>query len=138
VGIPWRGQTVDRIVAGSPDTPVKGIATTMIATLDVIERAAAAGRNLVITHEPTFYSHQDTVDQLASDATYQFKLDFMRRNNMVSSTFTTIGMATSRMESRRAWRANWDGKRTRTLKIRAYSPSRPCRWCGLRGISKAD
>jgi putative NIF3 family GTP cyclohydrolase 1 type 2 len=87
VGIPWREQTVDRIIAGSPDTPVKGIATTMMATLDVVQRAAAAGRNLVITHEPTFYSHPDTVDQIANDATYQFKLDFMRRNNMVSFHF---------------------------------------------------
>jgi putative NIF3 family GTP cyclohydrolase 1 type 2 len=75
---------VDRIIAGNPDTPVKGIATTMMATLDVVQRAAAAGRNLVITHEPTFYSHQDTIDQIANDATYQFKLDFMRRNDMVS------------------------------------------------------
>lgn len=87
VGIPWREQTVDRIIAGSPDTPVKGIATTMMATLDVVQRAVAAGRNLVITHEPTFYSHPDTVDQIANDATYQFKLDFMRRNNMVSFHF---------------------------------------------------
>ncbi|MGA2697787.1 MAG: Nif3-like dinuclear metal center hexameric protein, partial [Terriglobales bacterium] len=87
VGIPWREQTVDRIIAGNPDTPVKGIATTMMATLDVVQRAAAAGRNLVITHEPTFYSHQDTIDQIANDATYQFKLDFMRRNNMVSFHF---------------------------------------------------
>jgi putative NIF3 family GTP cyclohydrolase 1 type 2 len=87
VGIPWREQTVDRIIAGNPDTPVKGIATTMMATLDVVQRAAAAGRNLVITHEPTFYSHPDTVDQIANDATYQFKLDFMRRNNMVSFHF---------------------------------------------------
>jgi len=39
----------------------------MMATLDVMQRAAAAGRNLVITHEPTFYSHQDSIDQLKDD-----------------------------------------------------------------------
>jgi putative NIF3 family GTP cyclohydrolase 1 type 2 len=87
VGIPWREQTVDKIIAGNPDTPVKGIATTMMATLDVIQRAAAAGKNMVITHEPTFYSHQDTIDQLKDDATYQFKVDFIRANNMVSFHF---------------------------------------------------
>jgi len=87
IGIPWRDQTVDRIVAGNPETAVKGIATTMMATLDVIERAAAAGKNMVITHEPTFYSHQDSVDQLQDDAAYRFKLDFIRRNNMVSFHF---------------------------------------------------
>jgi putative NIF3 family GTP cyclohydrolase 1 type 2 len=83
VGIPWRQQTVDRIVAGKPDTAVKGIATTMMATLDVLKRSSAAGRNLVITHESTFFSHQDTVDQLKEDETYLAKLDFISRNDMV-------------------------------------------------------
>src|SRR5581483_2920443 len=36
----------------------------MMATLDVLQRAAASGHNLVITHEPTFYSHLDTIDEL--------------------------------------------------------------------------
>jgi putative NIF3 family GTP cyclohydrolase 1 type 2 len=83
VGIPWRAETVDNIIAGSPDTPVKGIAVTMMATLDVIQRSAAAGKNLVITHEPTFYMHQDKTDTLAGDATYQFKVDFIRKHGMV-------------------------------------------------------
>ena len=83
IGIPWREQTVDKIIVGEPETVVKGIATTMMATLDVIQRAASAGKNMVITHEPTFYSHQDTIDQLKDDAIYQLKVDFLRKNNMV-------------------------------------------------------
>jgi len=83
VGVPWREQTVDRIVAGDAGTPVKGIATTMMATMDVIERAASAGKNFVITHEPTFWLHQDTTDGLKDDPAYQFKTDFIRKNNMV-------------------------------------------------------
>lgn len=82
VGIPWRAQTVDNLIAGTPDTPVKGIATTMMATLDVVQRAAAAGKNMVITHESTFFSHQDRVDQFQQDATYKYKLDFLNKNNM--------------------------------------------------------
>jgi putative NIF3 family GTP cyclohydrolase 1 type 2 len=87
IGISWREQTVDKIIVGSPDTPIKGIATTMMATLDVIERAASSGKNMVITHEPTFYSHQDTIDQLKDDATYQYKLDFCRKHDIVSFHF---------------------------------------------------
>ena len=87
VGVPWREQTVDRIIAGDPETQVKGIATTMMATLDVVQRAAAAGKNMVITHEPTFYSHPDTIDQLTNDATYRFKLDFLQSHNLVSFHF---------------------------------------------------
>jgi putative NIF3 family GTP cyclohydrolase 1 type 2 len=83
VGIPWQAQTVDNIIAGTAETPVKGIATTMMATLDVIQRAAASGKNMVITHEPTFFSHQDQTDQFLQDPTFKFKLDFLNRNNMV-------------------------------------------------------
>lgn len=83
VGIPWRAQTVDNIIAGNAETPVKGIATTMMATLDVVQRAASSGKNMVITHESTFFSHQDRIDQIQQDPTYQFKLDFLNRHNMV-------------------------------------------------------
>jgi putative NIF3 family GTP cyclohydrolase 1 type 2 len=83
VGIPWMTQTVDHVIAGTADTPVKGIATTMMATLDVLRRAAAAGRNLVITHESTYFSHQDKTDDLLNDPTYQFKRDFCKQHNLV-------------------------------------------------------
>ncbi len=47
VGVPWTTPTVDTIKAGDPNEPVTGIATTMMATLDVLERASAEGKNLV-------------------------------------------------------------------------------------------
>jgi hypothetical protein len=87
VGVPWRETTVDTIKSGTSDTTVKGIATTMMATLDVVQRAARAGRNMVITHEPTFYSHEDKTDVLKDDPTYRFKQDFLDRNNMVVFRF---------------------------------------------------
>jgi putative NIF3 family GTP cyclohydrolase 1 type 2 len=87
VGVPWRAETVDTIKSGTPDTQVKGIATTMMATLDVVQRAAAAGKNMVITHEPTFYSHEDKTDALKDDPTYRFKQDFLDKNNMVVFRF---------------------------------------------------
>ena len=43
VGVPWKTPTVDTFKAGNPDTPVTGIAVTMMATLDVLQRAAANG-----------------------------------------------------------------------------------------------
>src|SRR5262245_18491940 len=81
VCIPWRAQTVDNIVAGAADTPVKGIATTMMATLDVVQRAAASGKNMVITHEATFLSHQDRTEELRQDPSSQFELDVLNKNN---------------------------------------------------------
>jgi putative NIF3 family GTP cyclohydrolase 1 type 2 len=87
VGVPWRAETVDRVIAGDPETPVKGIATTMMATLDVIERSEAAGKNLVITHEPTFYLHEDKTAGLEQDSTYQFQADFIRKKGMIVFRF---------------------------------------------------
>jgi putative NIF3 family GTP cyclohydrolase 1 type 2 len=87
VGVPWRTETVDRFVAGDAQVPVQGIATTMMATLDVIQRAASAGKNLVITHEPTFWLHQDTVVGLEQNAVYRFKADFIRKNNIAVFRF---------------------------------------------------
>jgi putative NIF3 family GTP cyclohydrolase 1 type 2 len=87
VGVPWRTETVDKIIAGASDTPVTGIATTMMATLDVVERSAAAGRNFLITHEPTFYSHLDTTDTLQQDDTYRQKAEFLRSHDMAIFRF---------------------------------------------------
>lgn len=82
IGIPWRTKTVDNLIAGSLDTPVTGISTTIMATLDVIRRSASAGRNLVITHEPAFYLHQETSDTLPEDEVSRYKQAFIRDNNM--------------------------------------------------------
>ena len=66
MGVPWMEQTVDTFKDGDPETPVTGVAVTMMATLDVLKRAADAGANLVITHEPTFYDHTDRLETLGS------------------------------------------------------------------------
>jgi putative NIF3 family GTP cyclohydrolase 1 type 2 len=87
LGISWRAQTVDTFKAGSPQTEVKGIATSGMATFDLIKRATAAGRNFVITHEPTFYNHTDTTSALEQDSVYQAKQRFIRDNNVVVFRF---------------------------------------------------
>lgn len=85
VGVPWMAQTVDTFKAGDPETPITGVATTMMATYDVLERAGAAGKNLVITHEPTFYDHNDKVEDLekANDTVYKAKADLIKKYNLV-------------------------------------------------------
>jgi putative NIF3 family GTP cyclohydrolase 1 type 2 len=89
VGVPWRAQTVDTIKAGDPNTPVTGIATTMMATFDVLKRAAASGNNLIITHEPTFYGHLDATSELEheSDAVLAAKQAFIKEHNLVIFRF---------------------------------------------------
>src|SRR5208282_2966355 len=84
VGIPWQKETVDTFKAGNPDTAVTGIAVTMMATMDVLQRAAAKGQNLVITHEPTFYNHLDVPDGMEeSDPVWKEKREFIEKHGMV-------------------------------------------------------
>jgi putative NIF3 family GTP cyclohydrolase 1 type 2 len=82
-GIKWRTETVDTFKAGDPDTPIAGIATTGMATFDVLKRAAKANRNFVMTHEPTFYNHQDQTGALTQDPTYETKQRFIKDHRLV-------------------------------------------------------
>ena len=86
VGIPWMEKTVDTFKAGDPQTQVTGIATTMMATLDVLQRASANGQNLIITHEPTFYDHLDDAPQLPQgedDPVLKEKRAFIAEHHLV-------------------------------------------------------
>jgi hypothetical protein len=42
LGVPWRGGPTDTFKSGDENSQVTGIATTVMSTLDVIQRAAAA------------------------------------------------------------------------------------------------
>jgi putative NIF3 family GTP cyclohydrolase 1 type 2 len=81
--VPWKTPTRDVFRAGNPDTPVNGIATTVMSTLSILQRASKDGKNLVITHEPTFWSDSDSTQELEGDAVYQQKASFIKENNMV-------------------------------------------------------
>ena len=83
VGCEWSEQTVDTFKAGDPDAPVNGIATTFMATVDVLRRASQAGLNFVITHEPTFYNHPDDTSGLAGDAVLAAKQAFLAESGLV-------------------------------------------------------
>jgi len=84
VGVEWRKDTVDTFKAGNPDVPVTGVAVTMMATMDVLQRASAKGWNFVITHEPTFYAHLDTPEGVPEDdPVWEEKRAFIEKHGMV-------------------------------------------------------
>jgi hypothetical protein len=81
IPISWDEPTVDTFKAGNPDAPVNGIAVTMMATMDVLQRAAARGDNLIITHEPTFFDHLDTPRGIKEDdAVWKEKRAFIEQH----------------------------------------------------------
>jgi putative NIF3 family GTP cyclohydrolase 1 type 2 len=84
VGVNWQKETVDTFKAGNPDTPVTGVAVTMMATMDVLQRASAKGLNFVITHEPTFYAHLDVPEGVPeSDPVWAQKRAFIEKHGLV-------------------------------------------------------
>ncbi len=72
----------DRLIAGSYDTEVTGIIVTFMATVDVIQKAIDLGANLIITHEPTFYTGQDVTDWLENDPVYLEKKKLIESHNI--------------------------------------------------------
>ena len=91
IGVEWRPETIDGIKAGDPATAVKGVVTTSMATLDVLQRAVKAGANVVVTALPTFYSRADAATPAAGrggapappDRVFAAKRDFIAANNLV-------------------------------------------------------
>jgi len=73
----------DTFKAGNPDTTVKGIAVTMMTTFGMLKRAHAAGLNMVVTHEDTFWNDRDDTKDLTENPLYKLKTDFIAKNDMV-------------------------------------------------------
>ncbi len=91
---------VDGIMAGDPDTEVKGIAVTWLPNINVLKHAANRGLNFVLAHEPVFYHHPyfypygderhtpalDLPDKLAT-APAQHKLRLIKEHDLVVHRF---------------------------------------------------
>jgi hypothetical protein len=102
-GVPWQAGTLDGVKAGDPTIPVTGIATTGMATMDVLSRAVREKSNLVITLEPVFFGRLDgqTPPAVSSapgrggpaglspdDPVYVAKKEFIQKNGLVVFRFT--------------------------------------------------
>ncbi len=81
-GVPWAASAFDGFHLGNPEIAVTGVATTFQPTLDVLQRAHAAGKNLVVAHESTFWDGFDPVQVMAHDSVCQAKIRFAEQNRM--------------------------------------------------------
>ncbi len=61
-----RENTVDRVIYGDPEAEVEGVAVAWMPYTATLEQAKAAGANVLVTHEPTFYNHWDLDDEDAA------------------------------------------------------------------------
>ena len=86
-GMAWRDKTLDGFKAGSPETPVTGVVTAVMATQRVRVRAVELERNLIVTQEPVFYNATDEPGNRASDAIYLAKKAYIEQHGLVVFRF---------------------------------------------------
>ncbi len=88
--------TADGFKAGDPNAAVSGIATTAMATVDVLRQAAKAKTNLVLSYEPVFFSRADRTATPGGrgpggldpeDPVYQAKKKFIDDNGLIVYRF---------------------------------------------------
>jgi putative NIF3 family GTP cyclohydrolase 1 type 2 len=100
LGGPWT-EGLDGFKAGDAATVVSGVATTAMATMDVLSRAVREKTNLVLTLEPVFFSRTDVSSPAASpaggrgtagvspdDPVILAKKEFIQKNGLVVFRFS--------------------------------------------------
>lgn len=75
--------TCDVIHIGDPEREVKKIATTFMATVDVVRKAIEQNVDMIITHEPTFHSGREDTEWLENDAAYASKKQLLEDSGIV-------------------------------------------------------
>ena len=68
-----REHTVDTFKHGDGEAEVESVGVTWMLTMDAIDEAERLRVNFVITHEPTFYTHYDDVEEVKADPMYLAK-----------------------------------------------------------------
>ncbi len=81
-GVTWRPSYFDGFHLGGPEVQVTGIAVTFQPGLDVLQRAAAKGKNFVICHESTFWDGFDPPQVMVDDPVHQAKIKFAADHKM--------------------------------------------------------
>jgi putative NIF3 family GTP cyclohydrolase 1 type 2 len=83
LSVTFPANTVDTIKAGDPATPVTGIVTTFTPTMAVLRKAVAEHKNLIVTHEPSFYNHPDEATLFTQDPVYLEKIAYIKEHHLV-------------------------------------------------------
>ncbi len=80
--------TCDTLKAGCADKTVSRVAVTMTATIPVLEQVIAWGADMLIVHEPTFFTCNDTYsDEPTDDPVDQYKRKLVRDSGLVIYRF---------------------------------------------------
>ena len=95
IGAGWKNPSVDTFLAGRPDGEVKGIVTTFAPSIEVLRKAVAGGKNLIISRESPYWARPARPGAGAgrgapstdNDPIYRIKRDYIAANNLVVYRF---------------------------------------------------
>ena len=75
-------KTCDQLMTGSYEMEVTKIATTFMATVEVVQKAIELGVNLIITHEPTWFTGKDATLWVENDPVYLEKRKLIEKHHI--------------------------------------------------------
>src|SRR5258706_15534289 len=98
LGSDWKDPSVDTFLAGKQDREVKGIVTTFAPSLEVLRKAVAGGKNMIISRESPFWARDaapgagaggggNQAAAMADDPVYRMKRDYIAANNLIVYRF---------------------------------------------------
>ena len=94
LGSGWKDPSVDTFLAGNRDSEVKGIVTTYAPSLEILRKAVAGGKNMIISRESPFWTHpvgqgagRGAQQSMDSDLTFRTKRDYIASNNLIVYRF---------------------------------------------------
>ena len=73
----------DGLKAGDPAQLLSGVGVCFSASLELLRAAAGEGLNLIVTHEPTYFSHDDAQAHLQADLVYRAKRALIEEAGLV-------------------------------------------------------
>ena len=78
-----RERDCDRYKCGDSDQECTGILVSIAAPVRIVEKAIELGCNLIIVHEPVFYTHADFTDWLVGDEVFDRKMELINKHGIV-------------------------------------------------------
>lgn len=99
LGVPWKTPTTDTFQAGRPDVAVTGVVTTFAASFEVMRKAVATQKNMIICRETPFWDRTSapgggrgrggpSKEALEKNPTYRLKQEFVAKNNLTIWRFS--------------------------------------------------
>jgi putative NIF3 family GTP cyclohydrolase 1 type 2 len=96
LGSGWKDPSVDTFLAGNRNTEVKGVVTTYAPSLEVLRKAVAGGKNMIVSRESPFWARGvapggggrgKQPPSMDNNPIFRMKRDYIAANNLIVYRF---------------------------------------------------